>query len=98
MQDSDSADAPLVQSPALAFDKQIFAVDPEGNGQDRASLLSTLLRLDVDRGFPYAVPPDNGFAEDREARAVLLGANEAAGAIGLGGAAWGQRVGTGRYP
>ena len=26
--------------------------DPEGNGQDSASLLSTLLRLDVDRGFP----------------------------------------------
>ena len=45
--------------------------DPEGNGQDRASLLSTLLRLDVDRGFPYAIPPDNGFAEDREARAEI---------------------------
>ena len=22
---------------------------------------------DIDRGFPYAIPPDNGFAEDREA-------------------------------
>ena len=42
--------------------------DPEGNGQDSASLLSTLLRLDVDRGFPYAIPTDNGFAEAREAR------------------------------
>ncbi|MEX1336466.1 MAG: PQQ-dependent sugar dehydrogenase, partial [Candidatus Limnocylindrales bacterium] len=42
--------------------------DPEGNGQDPASLLATLLRLDVDRGFPYAIPPDNGFADDREAR------------------------------
>jgi len=45
--------------------------DREGNGQDRASLLATLLRLDVDRGFPYAVPPDNGFADDREARGEI---------------------------
>ena len=45
--------------------------DPEGNGQDRASLLSTLLRLDVDRGFPYAVPPDNGFADDPAARGEI---------------------------
>jgi len=36
--------------------------DPEGNAQDPASLLGTLLRLDVDRGYPYAVPADNGFA------------------------------------
>lgn len=45
--------------------------DPDGNGQDTASLLSTLLRLDVDRGFPYGIPLDNGFAEDREARAEI---------------------------
>jgi glucose/arabinose dehydrogenase len=45
--------------------------DPEGNGQDRASLLATILRLDVDRGFPYAIPPDNGFAEDRQARGEI---------------------------
>ncbi len=45
--------------------------DPEGNGQDRASLLATLLRLDVDRGYPYAVPPDNGFAEDLSARGEI---------------------------
>ena len=45
--------------------------DPDGNGQDRASLLGTLLRIDVDRGFPYAVPPDNGFADDREARGEI---------------------------
>ena len=45
--------------------------DPEGSGQDRASLLATLLRLDVDRGFPYAVPPDNGFADDPGARGEI---------------------------
>ncbi len=42
--------------------------DPDGNGQDRASLLATLLRLDVDRGWPYTTPTDNGFADDPEAR------------------------------
>jgi len=42
--------------------------DPLGNALDRASLLGKLLRLDVDRGYPYATPPDNGFADDREAR------------------------------
>ncbi len=45
--------------------------DYEGNGQDRASLLGALLRLDVDHGFPYAIPPDNGFADDRAARAEI---------------------------
>jgi glucose/arabinose dehydrogenase len=42
--------------------------DPHDNGQDRASLLGKLLRLDVDRGWPYATPLDNGFADDREAK------------------------------
>lgn len=42
--------------------------DPLGSGQDRASLLGKLLRLDVDRGWPYATPPDNGFAGDDLAR------------------------------
>ena len=42
--------------------------DPLGSGQDRASLLGKLLRLDVDRGWPYATPTDNGFANDPEAR------------------------------
>ncbi len=45
--------------------------DPEGNAQDPASLLGTLLRLDVDHGFPYAVPPDNGFAGVPGARAEI---------------------------
>ena len=35
--------------------------DPLGNGQDPAALLGSLLRLDVDREAPYAIPPDNPF-------------------------------------
>ena len=37
------------------------AGDPDGNGQDTGTLLGSLLRLDVDGGDPYAIPPDNPF-------------------------------------
>jgi len=36
--------------------------DPFGNGQRRSVLLAKLLRLDVDGGAPYAIPPTNPFA------------------------------------
>ena len=56
---------------ALAFDPQGYLViglgdggssgDPYGNAQSRNSLLGKLLRLDVDRGEPYAIPADNPY-------------------------------------
>ncbi len=36
--------------------------DPNGNGQNINALLGKLLRLDVDHGSPYAIPPTNPFA------------------------------------
>ncbi|HIP71768.1 MAG TPA: glucose dehydrogenase [Anaerolineae bacterium] len=42
--------------------------DRAGNAQNREVILGSVLRLDVDGGRPYAIPPDNPFAGDAEAR------------------------------
>jgi glucose/arabinose dehydrogenase len=42
--------------------------DPLGSGQDRASLLGKLLRIEVDEGDPYAIPEGNVLAAEPGAR------------------------------
>lgn len=38
--------------------------DPRGNGQNRRTRLGAILRIDVNREDPFAVPPDNPFVGD----------------------------------
>ncbi len=42
-----------------------------GNGQDLSALLGKMLRIDVDGGEPYAIPPSNPFADGTNARAEI---------------------------
>jgi len=42
--------------------------DPHGNGQNPASLLGKMLRIDVEHGSPYAIPRGNPFAGRAGAR------------------------------
>ncbi|HEX6251092.1 MAG TPA: PQQ-dependent sugar dehydrogenase [Gemmatimonadaceae bacterium] len=42
--------------------------DPQNNGQSLNTLLGKLLRIDVNSGSPYAIPPDNPFVGQQGAR------------------------------
>lgn len=45
--------------------------DPHGNGQSLMTLLGKILRLDVDGGSPYVVPPTNPFVGRADARGEI---------------------------
>ncbi|MBI4521797.1 MAG: PQQ-dependent sugar dehydrogenase [Gemmatimonadetes bacterium] len=47
------------------------ANDPQGHGQNRGTLLGALLRIDVDGGDPYRIPPDNPFVATAGARGEI---------------------------
>lgn len=45
--------------------------DPFGNGQNLGVLLGKLLRIDIDSGPPYQIPPDNPFVNNPSARGEI---------------------------
>lgn len=52
----------------IAFGDGGSGGDPHGNGQNLGTLLGKLLRIDPRGGKPYAIPPDNPFVDDPNAK------------------------------
>ena len=52
----------------ISFGDGGAANDPRGSGQDLGTWLGAMLRIDVDKGRPYGIPPDNPFVGRRGAR------------------------------
>ena len=46
--------------------------DPQGNGQNRESLLGKLLRIDIDSQTPYGIPADNPFRSETDTRPEIF--------------------------
>ena len=46
--------------------------DPYDNAQNLNTLLGTILRIDVDKGDPYGIPPDNPFVGQKENRPEIF--------------------------
>ncbi len=42
--------------------------DPKDHGQNTQTLLGSMLRIDVDNGEPYGIPPSNPFVNNRQGR------------------------------
>lgn len=49
-----------------------FGHSPQGNGQDTTVLLGKILRINVDKGNPYAIPSDNPFANGKRGRPEIF--------------------------
>jgi glucose/arabinose dehydrogenase len=49
-----------------------FGHATQGNGQDTTSLLGKILRIDVNKGNPYAIPSDNPFADGKKGRPEIF--------------------------
>ncbi len=45
---------------------------PQGNGQDTTKLLGKMLRIDVNKGEPYAIPSDNPFADGKQGKPEIF--------------------------
>ncbi len=45
--------------------------DPQGHGQNRATLLGDILRIDVDAGDPYGIPADNPYVGQSASRGEI---------------------------